>query len=427
MHRPSTAEVGEIVRRHKLWLKCLDGGEPADFSHMDLSRVNFRGVDLRKSEFVSASLRSANLNDCHLEMAFFHDADLEKCSLRGAHLRGAKMDGVRAPYADFSGADLYAAILFDADLHHANFSNACISRADFLDADITGADFSNTSMSDAQRSSTAKKLRLQPGPREALGVKHRVARALAQVDRPMQAAAFKRAFPDAFPHVQRIIRSGKLHPQDAQLLIQTYGLTWIVEHSRYRIPLQRISSHANDVLVMCIDKWLLFSDPDMQSLVNALEKYMEEEWHPRAQNEDLFAIGWVRYIYFEPQSVILVEEIQSDVPWLKRRPRPDMETALIPVLKPFLMRFYEDALAIIFDIAQAEGATVEMLTKEDKENEDEFPFPLAVYSKLPRTMGMKKTTNVLSPVPVDKVWQYKPNFRRNAGGWLPSTFTWRRA
>jgi hypothetical protein len=76
------------------------------------------------------------------------------------------------------------------------------------------------------------------------------------------------------------------------------------------------------------------------------------------------------------------------------------------MMKPFYERFYEDAIAAIFDLASELGRTsVEMLTYKSKEA---MGSPMNVYEKLPKRMGMRKTTAVKSiPDHIEDVWSIR--------------------
>lgn len=77
-------------------------------------------------------------------------------------------------------------------------------------------------------------------------------------------------------------------------------------------------------------------------------------------------------------------------------------------MQPLADRFYEDALGLVFDKAEAAGKVVEMLDYEQKRR---FGSPKSVYTDLPRKMGMKLGPSVAMP-DVGQVWGYVPNRRR---------------
>ena len=80
--------LAEVLRKHKLWLDGIDGGERAY-----LQCANLQGADLR-----GANLRGADLQDADLRWADLQGADLQEADLRGAYLQGANLQGAYLPH-----------------------------------------------------------------------------------------------------------------------------------------------------------------------------------------------------------------------------------------------------------------------------------------------------------------------------------------
>ena len=78
-------ELGDVLRKHDLWLKGEDDGDHADLSYADLSYANLRSADLRY-----ANLRYADLRYADLRSADLRSANLRYANLRYANLRSAK-------------------------------------------------------------------------------------------------------------------------------------------------------------------------------------------------------------------------------------------------------------------------------------------------------------------------------------------------
>jgi hypothetical protein len=76
-------QIAEMLRLHKLWLKCDAAGKCAY-----LEGANLRGANLEE-----ANLEEANLGGANLEGAKFWGANLRGANLRGANLRGAYLRG----------------------------------------------------------------------------------------------------------------------------------------------------------------------------------------------------------------------------------------------------------------------------------------------------------------------------------------------
>ena len=125
----TTAELNEILKKHRMWLLGDLMGSRADLSRADLSRADLSGADLSGANLFDACLSRANLS---------------RADLSGADLSGADLSGADLSRADLSGADLSGADLFDACLSRANLSgaklfDACLSRANLSGANLSGA------------------------------------------------------------------------------------------------------------------------------------------------------------------------------------------------------------------------------------------------------------------------------------------------
>lgn len=82
-----------------------------DFSGVDLSRVDIRGVYLKDTKLCGANLHGVLLNYANLRNIDLCGSNLSYSNLCGVHfcganLNGADLKGVYFEYADFSGADL---------------------------------------------------------------------------------------------------------------------------------------------------------------------------------------------------------------------------------------------------------------------------------------------------------------------------------
>ena len=119
------SKLGEILKRHELWLKNgIDGGR-ADLSWADLREANLYRADLHKADLRDANLRGADLRDANL---------------RGADLRGANLYRADLRCADLREADLRCADLREANLYRADLRGADLHKADLREADLREAD-----------------------------------------------------------------------------------------------------------------------------------------------------------------------------------------------------------------------------------------------------------------------------------------------
>jgi hypothetical protein len=113
------AELQEILRLHRMWLRGEDGGARADIS----------GADLREADFSWASLSRANLSEADLSGANLSEANLSEADLSGADLSGADISRANLSWANLSGADITRASLSEVNLSRAIDGSMC--RMDF--------------------------------------------------------------------------------------------------------------------------------------------------------------------------------------------------------------------------------------------------------------------------------------------------------
>ena len=66
--------LSEILKKHKMWLAGVEGGERANLIGADLSDANLRYANLSDAELRGAKLRGADLSDAKLRGADLSDA-----------------------------------------------------------------------------------------------------------------------------------------------------------------------------------------------------------------------------------------------------------------------------------------------------------------------------------------------------------------
>ena len=108
MYKPTKEELGEVLRKHKLWLSGLEGGECAYLHEADLSNANLCNANLHDADLSDADLSNANLCNANLRYADLHDADLHDADLSDADLRNTVLSGAKG-------------LLSSADYMKANF------------------------------------------------------------------------------------------------------------------------------------------------------------------------------------------------------------------------------------------------------------------------------------------------------------------
>jgi uncharacterized protein YjbI with pentapeptide repeats len=132
MKNYTAEQLAEIIKKHGMWLRDEDGGEPANLSYANLSYANLSYADLSYANLSYANLSSADLSYANLSYANLSSADLSYANLSYADLS----------YANLSYANLSSANLSYADLSYANLSYANLSYADLSYANLSYANLS---------------------------------------------------------------------------------------------------------------------------------------------------------------------------------------------------------------------------------------------------------------------------------------------
>lgn len=124
------AQYQDILEKHDMWVKDIEGGKRADLWKADLREANLQGANLREADLQGANLEGSNLQEANLQ-----GTKLWRTKLWGANLQGADLRE-----ADLRGANLYGVDLRGADLREVNFYGANLYEADLRGADLHGAD-----------------------------------------------------------------------------------------------------------------------------------------------------------------------------------------------------------------------------------------------------------------------------------------------
>ena len=112
--RVSQEELNELVRKHKLWLECKEGGEKLVLVNCDLSGSNLSGSNLSRSNLWRSNLSGSNLSGSNLSRS-----DLSGSDLSGSNLSGSDLSG-----SDLSGSDLWRSNLLGSDLSGSDLSGS---------------------------------------------------------------------------------------------------------------------------------------------------------------------------------------------------------------------------------------------------------------------------------------------------------------
>ena len=390
----------------------------------DLRGANLEGASLSGARVTLAILEGANLKNADLLTANLYGSSFVDADLRGADLRAHIVSGYFAN-ANLAGANLEGVNLTEADFTNANLEGANLEGAEVEGANFTGANLKNTVLGD-------------PTTREARAYGRQTGAVLkmGKPDAPTKAAEFKKRFPTEFERLKADTQGRDFTDVLRQQVRQKYvtPFEWIVTEGVYDSAAQRFCPDPNLVFKFNLD----LSDPSFtgrqREFLKKLADKSRRSGHPH-EKHDLFTVGWVRLCANDAQQTWLVEEVQSDVGIVRTKLKDGTAPAglegykdVIAELRPYIDRFYEDALGVVFMEAEKRGYSVEMLTYESKQRDGS---PRNVYTDLPRAMGMQrqKGSRVLptrapdTPMSfsdtrigeaVAETWYYKPNPRASS-------------
>ena len=410
----------------------------ANLQGADLYRANLRGADLfganlRRAYLEGAYLEGANLGSVNLIRAFLQGANLRRANLEGANLEGADLGGADLRGANLEGATLEGANLYDANLYEANLvfadlrnadltaanlRNANLRNADLVGANLEGANLEGANIEGANVTGTILEKPPVTRPSRSFGRQTGAVLKMGKPDAPSRATDFKKKYPAEFERLKADTQGRDFSDAVRSQVRQKYEtpFVWLVTDGTYDGYAQRLCPDPNLVYKFNI----ALTDPTFterqREFLKKLAETSRRSEHPYEKGS-LFTVGWVRLCVNEATETWLVEEVQSDVGVVREKLKDgslpddlaDYED-VIEEMRPYLDRFYEDALGVVFMEAEKRGYAVEMLTYETKKL---MGSPRSVYTDLPRSMGMQrqKGSKVLSPGAVVETWYYKPNPR----------------
>lgn len=123
-----------------------------DFSGMNLTGANLRGMDLRNTRWHRALLEGADLGDACMDNADFGEAVLARARMHGASLRGAIFDRcnlalAQCEGADFTGASFKGTTLDNLSALRCNFSAATLEDLHLIAASFEDCNFEQAKFS----------------------------------------------------------------------------------------------------------------------------------------------------------------------------------------------------------------------------------------------------------------------------------------
>jgi hypothetical protein len=383
----------------------------ANLYNATLYEANLTGANLERANLSGANLVSANLREAHLT-----GADLERAKLTGANLRRANLSG-----AYLVGAQLLSANISGASLSGANLSGAYLVGANLEDADLEGANLEGANLFDANVEGTILGKPMKPvatRPARSFGRQTGAVLKMGKPDAPAKAADFKRRYPAEAERLKGDTQGRDFSEPLRATVRQKYAtpFEWLVTEGTYDSATQRLCPDPNLVYKFNLDLTNPTFTERQRKFLTRLAEISRKSGHPYEKG-NLFTVGWVRICVNDAAETWLVEEIQSDVGVVRSKlkdgsaPKGLEEYAdVLMELRPYIDRFYEDALGIVFMEAEKKGYGVEMLEYEAKKA---FKSPRAVYTDLPRSMGMqKRPKSAVLGEAVAETWFYKPNPRR---------------
>lgn len=420
---------GADLRDSLIWGSLLSG---ADLSGADLSGSNASGADLSDADLSNANMREADFSECEMPGADLSGASADGADLFGANLKRSSMRGASFVGATLSFADLSESDLSGANLEKSNLSRSSVNGAKFVDAnltranlsyadakssDITGADIQGVITTGADFSdAVASKSKLVFRGR-TYGSMTDAVLALQAVG-AQSASSFKRRHPRQFDKIKHMARGSVIDDATIHSVASgSLGPKWYGTSRSYRSSDQRLCQSANEVLMLNLDKSDAGLSEEQSAALSRLQNSSHFGGHPREQSKGLFTVGWVRLC--AGSNSLLVEEVQSDVSKLQQKSKvasfmkdlredvgdTDLLFSAVRAIQPWVDRFYEDALGVVFRLARRRGAkSVEMLTHKSKE-EVARGTPRSIYEDLPKSMGMTRraASSVLEGHPA---WEY---------------------
>jgi hypothetical protein len=421
----------------------------------DERRADLRGANLTRAYLTYADLAYADLTGAKLTGAKLTGANLTGANLTNAYLAGAKLTGAKLTGANLTGANLTNAYLTGAYLTGANLTDAYLGRANLTYADLAYADLTGAKLTGAKLTGaylTGANLAganltgatgldelsgepdawpagftppvIEATPARVYGKHTAAVLKLRKPETPRAARDFKRMYPTEFESLKSVTQGRDFTPETVERLRYAYEspVEWLLTTGRYESDAQRLCAEPNAVLKFNVRIDAEQYTEEQRDILSKLRETSKRSGHP-VEKKPFFTIGWVRYCVDDAAKTWLIEEVQSDVQGVRKGLKdpaarrqledgglpPERVDEAVALLHPYMEHFYEDALGVVFDLAQQKGYSVEMLEYEDKRS---MGSPRQIYTDLPKSMGMRlgPGSTVLSGV--QRTWKITPNKRR---------------
>ena len=249
---------------------------------------------------------------------------------------------------------------------------------------------------------------------------------LRKPETPHAARDFKRMYPTEFEALKSITQGRDFAPEVVERLRYAYEspVEWMLTTGKYRGNAQRLCPGPNEVLKFNIRIDSEQYTADQRDILDKIRETSKRSGHP-VEKKPFFTIGWVRYCVDDAAKTWLIEEVQSDVQGVRKglkdpAARRQLEAGGLPpervdeavaLVHPYSEHFYEDALGVVFDLAQQKGYRVEMLEYGSKR---EMGSPRNLYTDLPKSMGMRLGPGSAVLPSLQQTWKITPNKRRTS-------------
>ena len=334
---------------------------------------------------------------------------------------------IAAAITDERRADLRGANLTGANLAGAKLTGAYLTGANLAGANLTGA----TGLDELSGEPDAWPAGFTPSVIEATPArvygKHTAAvLKLRKPETPRAARDFKRMYPTEFESLKSVTQGRDFTPETVERLRHAYEspVEWLLTTGRYESDAQRLCAEPNAVLKFNVRIDAEQYTEEQRDILSKLRETSKRSGHP-VEKKPFFTIGWVRYCVDDAAKTWLIEEVQSDVQGVRKGLKdpaarrqledgglpPERVDEAVALLHPYMEHFYEDALGVVFDLAQQKGYSVEMLEYEDKRS---MGSPRQIYTDLPKSMGMRLGPGSAVLPSLQQTWKITPNKRRTS-------------
>jgi BTB/POZ domain-containing protein KCTD9 len=139
----SIGDISEIVDSIAAKTKSLQKMVHKDYSSLDMSNSDLRGVVAHNGKFDNSSLKDADLSGSDLTNGSFKSMDLKNVKFEAANLTGAVFKNSDMRHTSFRHANVENTDFNSCDLNGASFEGVTLIGTDFHGSDLNGVSFRN--------------------------------------------------------------------------------------------------------------------------------------------------------------------------------------------------------------------------------------------------------------------------------------------